>query len=154
MKKINGKTHARIRMTLSRRSDMLYFKGIVIAMYLSTVRTHKFADDKYTKVWLTVNHGHVWSMGNSLTNLEAQIPGKYVNPTNKSASARDTTNQLLVLCSRGFVMTKYTTMEFPRMVTMVKSEPRATNHMPGLLDAVQFQVYIRARDIMALDKCQ
>ena len=38
-------------------------------------------------------------------------------------------------------MTKYTTMEFPRMVTMVKSEPRIANHMPGLLDAVQFQVY-------------
>ena len=93
-------------------------------------------------------------MGNSLTNLEAQIPGNYVNPTNKSASARDTTNKLLVLCSRGFVMTKYTTMEFPRMVTMVKSEPRATNHMPGLLDAVQFQVYIRARAIMTLDKCE
>ena len=51
-------------------------------------------------------------------------------------------------------MTKYTTMEFPRMVTMVKSEPRTANHMPGLLDAVQFQVYKRARAIMALNKCQ
>lgn len=52
VKKINGKIYVRISMMLNWCSDMkmLYFRGIVIVMYLFVVRMYKFVDDKYMKV--------------------------------------------------------------------------------------------------------
>ena len=45
--------------------NTLYFNGIVIAKNLSAVKTHKFVDEEYKKVWLSLNHKPVWSMANS-----------------------------------------------------------------------------------------
>ena len=42
--------------------NTLYFNGIVIARNLSAVKAHKFVDEKYKKVWLSLNHKPVWSM--------------------------------------------------------------------------------------------
>ena len=35
------------------------FKGIVIARNLSDVKAHKFVDEEYKKVWLSLNHNPV-----------------------------------------------------------------------------------------------
>ena len=56
--------------------NTVYFKGIVIVRNLSAVKAHKFVDEEYKKVWLSLNHNPVWSMGNSWKKLEMKRTGK------------------------------------------------------------------------------
>lgn len=58
----------------------------------------------------------------------AKSKGKNVSPTNKSAKARASTNQLAVLCKRRMPMIKQITVPFPITVTMVRSHPKSQNH--------------------------
>jgi len=78
VKRIKGTIQAEAREIINRFPVMntLYFKGIVIARNLSAVKAHKFEDEEYKKVWLSLNQSPVWSMGNSWKKLEMKSGGK------------------------------------------------------------------------------
>jgi len=61
VKRIKGTIQAEARDIINRFLVMntVYFKGIVIARNLSAVKAHKFVDEEYKKVWLSLNHNPV-----------------------------------------------------------------------------------------------
>ena len=61
VKRIKGAIQAEARDIINRFPVMntLYFKGIVIAKNLSAVKAHKFEEDEYKKVSLSLNHNPV-----------------------------------------------------------------------------------------------
>ena len=71
VKRIKGAIQAENRKITNRFLVMntVYLKGIVMVRNLSTVKAHKFADEEYKKVWLSLNHNPVWSMRNSWKKL-------------------------------------------------------------------------------------
>jgi len=62
VKSIKGVIQAEARNIISRRFlviNTVYFKGIVIARNLSALKAHKFEDEEYKKVWLSLNQSPV-----------------------------------------------------------------------------------------------
>ena len=61
VKRIKGAIQAEASDITNRFNVMntVYFKGIVIARNLSAVKAHKFVDEEYKKVWLSLNHNPV-----------------------------------------------------------------------------------------------
>jgi len=61
VKRIKGAIQAEARDIINRFPVMntVYFKGIAIARNLSAVKAHKFEDEEYKKVWLSLNQSPV-----------------------------------------------------------------------------------------------
>jgi len=61
VKRIKGTIQAEARDIINRFLVMntVYFKGIAIARNLSAVKAHKFEDEEYKKVWLSLNQSPV-----------------------------------------------------------------------------------------------
>ena len=61
VKRIKGAIQAEASDITNRFNVMntVCFKGIVIARNLSAVKAHKFVDEEYKKVWLSLNHNPV-----------------------------------------------------------------------------------------------
>ena len=61
VKKIKGAIQAVAKDIANRLPVMntVYFKGMVIARNRSAVKAHKFVDEEYKKVWLSLNHNPV-----------------------------------------------------------------------------------------------
>ena len=97
-------------------------------MYRSRTKTHKFTMDWYPKT----NLPEVIQVDRGLHPLaisQINIGGTTLIPTQKSATASETTNALVLVRSCRFLQTRKTINPFPVIVRMESSQPRIQNQV-------------------------
>lgn len=128
---INGKIQAAEIKTKCRLFALYtaYFSGLNMAIKRSTVSEHKLVMDK-------LRNNHCMAFVIHLLHSEAEmqaLDGNWTKPTQKSARASESRNQLIVLWRRFLEMIRYITKPFPRTVVIDKIPPTAQNQTPGFI---------------------
>ena len=120
-------------MTRRRFIKIKYFKGLTTAMYRSRTRVHIFVTDASMKNHLTkcVPSADSSSSGwvSLWSSLEKNNDGTAVTPTQKSATANETTNALVLVRSCRLLKTRKMIKPFPVMVSTERKQPRIQNQI-------------------------
>ena len=81
----------------------------------------------HRKVWAHKKHG-VWGLLQLLVTSQRNREGNTLTPTQKSATARETMNALVLVRSCRLLLTRKTIYPFPLMVRIERNQPSTQNH--------------------------
>ena len=113
------------RKTRRRFIKVKYLKGITTATQRSRTKVHRFTTEANGNKFLKSLDNPLQSPSSWQKNNE----GTVLNPTKKSATARETMNALVLVRSRRLLQTRKIIDPFPLMVRMERDQPRIQNQV-------------------------
>ena len=120
-----------IRMTRSRFIQLKYCKGLTMAIYRSNTKLHRLITEAYTNGHLTKSipsAKKAWEL-QPVANSQKNSEGTALSPTNKSATASETTNALVLVRSWRLLRTRKIINPFPVIATMDRNQLKIQNQV-------------------------